>query len=301
MTYRGWICISRGWICLSRVWICLSRVWICLSWLSLLALGVATVGAQTQATSGSQRRVPAPAQSTPQEEKASTDDFRPTDDLRKVERFGDLQMARKHYRGAIPYYEKALRLLEPKIAVLYNKIGIAYHQQLRFDMAKKYYAIAIKEDRTYGAAINNLGTLYYGQKKYKSAIKQYKKALGVKPNSASIHSNLGTAYFARKKYDRALTSYRKALKLDPEVFERRSTYGVLLHERAVEDRARFHYFLAKTYAASGVLDRALLHLGKALEDGFQDRGQIARDPAFAELIKTEAYAQLMATPPAPLP
>ena len=281
--------------CIDRGWICISRGWICLSWLSLFALGVETVGAQTQATSGSERQVPAAAQSTPPKAKA------PTDDLRKIERFGDLQMARKHYRGAIPYYEKTLRLLEPKIAVLYNKIGIAYHQQLQFDMAKKYYAIAIKEDRTYGAAINNLGTVYYGQKKYKSAIKQYKKALGVKPDSASIHSNLGTAYFARKKYDRALASYRKALELDPEVFERRSTYGVLLHERAVEDRARFQYFLAKTYAAAGVLDRALLHLRKAMEEGFRDNDQIARDPAFAELITTEAYAQLMANPPAPLP
>ena len=273
--------------CISRGWTCISRGWICLSWLSLFALGVKTVGAQTQGASGSERRVPAQAQSTPQKAKAPTDDFRPTDDLRKIERFGDLQMARKHYRGAIPYYEKTLRLLEPKIAVLYNKIGIAYHQQLQFDLAKKYYAIAIKEDRTYGEAINNLGTVYYGQKKYKSAIKQYKKALGVKPDSASIHSNLGTAYFARKKYDRALASYRKALELDPEVFERRSAYGVLLHERAVEDRARFHYFLAKTYAAAGVLDRALLHLRKAMEDGFKDHGQIARDPAFAELITTE--------------
>ena len=189
-----------------------------------------------------------------------------------MERFGDLQMARKNYRGAIPYYEKTLGLLEPKIAVLYNKTGIAYHQQLQFDMARKYYERAMKADKTYGEAINNLGTVYYGRKKYKSAIKQYKKALKQKPNSASIHSNLGTAYFARKKYDRALASYRKALELDPEVFERRSTFGVLLQERAVEDRGRFHYFVAKTYAAAGVLDRALLHLRKALEDGFKDNG-----------------------------
>ena len=252
-------------------------------------------GAQSPAARGPELQVPPPPETTPPE--AET----PTNDLRKLERSGDLQMARKDYRQAIPYYEKTLGLLEPKIAVLNNKIGIAYHHQLQFDMAKKYYVIAIQEDRTYGEAINNLGTVYYGQKKYKSAIKQYKKALELMPNAASIHSNLGTAYFSRKKYDRALAAYRKALELDPEVFERRSTFGVLLQERSVENRARFHYFLAKTYAAAGVLDRALLYLRKALEDGFQDHDKIARDPAFAELVKTEAYAQLMANPPPPLP
>ena len=77
--------------------------------------------------------------------------------------------------------------------------------------------------------------------------------------------------------------------------------GLDLHDCAVEDRAQFHYFLDKTYGAAGVLDRALLHLRKPLEDGFQDDGQIARDPAFAELVTTEAYAQLTANPPVPLP
>ena len=271
------------------------RGWIYITLMSLLALGVETAGAQTSVASGPERQVRAPAETAQLAAKP------PADDLQALEKLGDLQMVRKNYREAIAYYEKALKALEPKAAVLENKMGIAYHQQLQFGTAKKYYQRAIKANRTYGEAINNLGTVYYGQRKYKSAIKQYKKALGVKPNDAYIHSNLGTAYFARKKYDQAQAAYLKALELDPEVFERRSTFGVMLHERSVQDRALFDYFLARTYAAGGALDRALLYLRKALEEGFKDHHKIAGDPAFAELIKTEAYARLMANPPSPLP
>ena len=64
-------------------------------------------------------------------------------------------------------------------------------------------------------------------------------------------SNLGTGYFARKDYVRAWESWQHALSLDPEVFESRSTQGVLLQERSVEERAKFHFYLAKTYAKAG--------------------------------------------------
>ena len=38
------------------------------------------------------------------------------------------------------------------------------------------------------------------------------------------------------------------------MFERRSQYGELLQERSVEDRAKFHLYLAKTYAKAGEND-----------------------------------------------
>lgn len=218
----------------------------------------------------------------------------------QLEKRADVSMARKDYREAASLYLKALQL-DPKNAVLHNKIGIANQQQVRLDDAKKYYERAIKLNNKYSEAINNLGTVYYSRKKYGSAISQYNKALKIAPDSASIYSNLGIAFFARKKYDDAFAAYRKALELDPDVFEHKSTYGVLLQERTVEDRARFHYFLAKTYAAANRLELALDYLKKALEEGFKEKDKITDDPAFAELIKTEAFVQLMANPPKVLP
>ena len=109
----------------------------------------------------------------------------------------------------------------------------------------------------FAEAINNLGTIYFAKKSYRRAIEQYKKALRLHPDSSSMLSNLGTAYFARKNYDLAFELYQKALELDADVFERRSSTGVLLQDRSVEERAKFHYYLAKTYAKAGKNDLAI--------------------------------------------
>src|ERR1035437_2885985 len=68
---------------------------------------------------------------------------------------GDIFMARKMYREAI----EAFREGSPKDAVLRNKIGIAHHQLIQLDTAKKYYEQAVKLKPTYPEAINNLGTV----------------------------------------------------------------------------------------------------------------------------------------------
>jgi tetratricopeptide (TPR) repeat protein len=203
---------------------------------------------------------------------------------------GDIFVARKMFREAIDSYKQA-----PESPVALNKIGIAYHQLLDLDTAKKYYERALKQDGRYSEAINNLGTIYYAKKSYRRAISQYKKALKLNPDSASIYSNLGTAYFARKDYDAAMTAYEKAFSLDPEVFERRSSAGVLLQERSVEERAKFHYYQAKLYAKNGMDDRALLCLRKALEEGLKDdREKIRETPEFATLRENQEFKDLLA-------
>ena len=201
---------------------------------------------------------------------------------------GDIFMARKMYREAVEVYQSA-----GNSAVLVNKIGIAYHQMLDLNQAQRYYEKAIKLNPHYSEAINNLGTIYYAKKSYRKAVKQYKKALKVNPNSASIHSNLGTAHFARKKYKDAFQSYQTALELDPEVFEHRGTNGVLLQERSVQERAKFHYYLAKTYAKAGHVERALQYMRKALEEGFKDKNKFLEDSEFTALRELPEFQQLI--------
>ncbi len=197
----------------------------------------------------------------------STPDVRQTEAPKPVtpEMRGDIYMARKMYREALEAYKSGPQ----DSAVLANKIGIAYHQMLDLDNARKYYERAVKLRPSYAEAINNLGTIYYARKSYRRSITQYKKALRITPSSASILSNLGTSYFARKNYDLAFATYQQALALDPEVFEHRSTMGILLQERTVDERAKFHYYLAKTYAKAGDVEHALIYVRKALEEGFK--------------------------------
>src|SRR5258708_3169959 len=64
---------------------------------------------------------------------------------------GYIFMARKQYREAI----EAFREGSPKDAVLRNKMGIANHQMMKLDDARKYYEQAVKLKPAYSEAINN--------------------------------------------------------------------------------------------------------------------------------------------------
>jgi tetratricopeptide (TPR) repeat protein len=203
---------------------------------------------------------------------------------------GDIYMARKMYREATETYQ-----LGPKDSpVIANKTGIAYHQLLELESAKKWYEKAVKLNPQYAEAINNLGTIYYANKSYRRAITQYRKALAITPDAASILSNLGTAYFARKNYTEASALYEKALKLDPDVFEHRGTNGVLLVERSVDERAKYHYYVARMYAKDGQNERALLYIRKSLEEGFKERDKFQKEPEFAALRENDEFKKLMA-------
>ncbi len=241
---------------------------------------------------------PAPQQSQPAPESSSGTQVAPQPvKALSPEVRGDIAMARKMYREAIDYYQEGIKSKSGDRSILSNKIGIGYHQMMDLRVAEKYYKQAIKLNPKYSEAINNLGTIYYARKSYRRAINQYKKALRLAPESASIYSNLGTAYFARKKYEDASKAYQQALALDPEVFEHRSTQGVLLQERSVEERAKFHFYLAKTYAKAGMNDRAFLYLRKALEEGFKDKQKMAEDPDFAKIKDMPEFKQLLAMEP----
>ncbi len=208
---------------------------------------------------------------------------------------GDIFMARKMYREAIDKYREA-----PESAVVDNKIGIAFHVLLQFDIAKKNYERAIKLDSQYYEAVNNIGTIYYAAKNYRRAISYYKRSLKISGPTGSICANLGAAYFARRDYKHASAYYEEALKLDPDVFERHSGVGTLMQERTVTELALFHLALAKTYAKAGSNDRALIYLRKALEEGIKDRNKIPDIPEFASLKKDPAFGQLLAENPKPL-
>jgi len=210
-----------------------------------------------------------------------------------AEQRADILMARKMYREAVEVYKEA----PLDSAIIWNKIGIAYHQMLQINEAKKHYEKAVKLNPNYSEAINNLGTIHYSRKSFRRAVSQYNKALKLSPKSASIYSNLGTAQFARKKYKEASESYQKALELDPEVFEHRSSYGTLLLERSVEEKAKFHYYLAKTYANAGNTERAIQYIRMALEEGFKEKQKLMEEPEFAKLRETAEFKELMASEP----
>src|SRR5207245_10073498 len=111
---------------------------------------------------------------------------------------------------------------------------------------------------------------------------------------ATLYSNLAYAYFGEKKYEEAIASCRQALILDPQLFEHGSSRsGSLLQDRSVGDRGRFYYLLAKSYAEAGNLERCLIYLRKAKDEGYKELAAANSDPAFAAALKDPAIQEVL--------
>ena len=246
---------------------------------AMLATSAAPVRAENP-----QLASPAPSLSVAQPSssaQAATPDLTP--ELR-----GDLAMAHQQYLQAIDAYSQ-----EPtKSAILWNKMGMAYHHLFAVDQARRDYQRALQIRPDYPEALNNLGAIYYAKKNYSKAIRYYQKAIHFDPNSAPIYSNLGTAWFARGKVDLGIEAYRNAFALDPRVFQ--SGSALLVNESLpAHDRAQQDFCLAKLFAQSGKNDEAIEYLRKALDEGFTDRKKILEDQTLASLRATPEFAQLM--------
>lgn len=209
------------------------------------------------------------------------------------EQRGDLYMARKQYREAADTYRENAH----NSAVMWDKVGVAYHQLGDLRDARKSYEHAIRLDKKYADAINNVGTIFYAEKKYRSAISRYNRALQFAPDSASIWSNLGTAWYARGKFDLMNQAYLKALQLDPDVFEKNNSVGTRMIDRGVADKARYHFELARLYAGTGKNELALQYLRKALEEGFKEKDKLQQAKEFSTLRETQEFKDLMSLEP----
>src|ERR1035438_3295671 len=93
---------------------------------------------------------------------------------------GDIFMAKKQYREAVDAFHQG----SPKDPVLWNKMGIAYHQMMQLDSALKSYQQAVRLKRDYLEAINNIGTIYYARKNFRRSITYYQRALKLAPQAA---------------------------------------------------------------------------------------------------------------------
>jgi tetratricopeptide (TPR) repeat protein len=213
------------------------------------------------------------------------------------EQLADLYMVRKDYREATMVY-KRLTDQNPRNPVYLNKLGIALHQQEALAQALKYYERASKVDPSYADAQNNIGTIWYQRKRYGKAIKAYQRAIAIRSDMAVLYSNLAYAYFGDKKYEQAIGSFRQALVLDPQFFEHNSSRsGSLLQDRSVGDRGRFYYLLAKSFAEAGNLDRCLIYLRKAKDEGYKELAALKTDPSFSAVLKIPAIQEILAPKP----
>ncbi len=229
-----------------------------------------------------QQQQPAAAEVAPQTPKMSDEDL------------ARLYLVRKEYREAQDIFHK-LTVEHPKNAVYWNELGISFHNQAQLGAALKCYQRATKLDPNYADPRNNIGTIYYDRKKFAKAIRSYKKAIVLRQDFAAFYLNLGYAYFGQKNYEESIAAFRKALQIDPDTFEAaRSRGGSVIQDRSIGgDRARFYFLLAKSFAESGNVERCVIYLKKAREEGYQDMKSVKSDPSFASVVKDPAVQELL--------
>jgi tetratricopeptide (TPR) repeat protein len=205
---------------------------------------------------------------------------------------GDEFVAQKQYSDAIDVYQGLLREY-PRDAVLLNKIGIAYHQQLNMREAKRYYERAIHADPKYASAMNNLGAVEYQRKSYKRAVRDYNKAIALDSSVGSYFSNLGYAYVSMKQFEPAMAAFRKAIEIDPMVFEQHGQSGSILMERSIEDRGQFFFYVAKSFAQAGNAEKCAQYLRKSRDEGYKQISNAKTDPAFASVRENPVVKEIL--------
>ena len=206
------------------------------------------------------------------------------------EQWGDLFMIHHQYLEAIDAYRKAPR----DSAVVWNKLGIAYHHMFALDQAKADYARALHLNPRYGEALNNLAAVYYAEKDYTRAEKTYRRAIKLIPTSATAYNNLGTAYFADGKFKQGAEAYSAAFAIDPAVFKG-DPLQTISETSSTEERARVDFCLAELYARAGMKEQAIGYLRKALDAGFNDSKRLMQDQELANIRQTAEFEQLIAT------
>jgi len=266
--------------------------------LLLIALLVAALPLAAQ-TAAPEQQEPAPQgglQAPPPAIQLLPLDTTPPD---KLEEQGDNLRARNMLLDAIDSYRAAIA--KKPSAVLYNKLGITDILLRRTNDALTAINRAIHMQRGYADAWNNRGSVYYLEGNYRRAAKDFEHAIKLNNQSASFHCNLGSAYFNERQLDKASREYQIALKLDPGVFERSSKSGIAALMGKPGDHAQFEYLMAKLYAETGDMPETLLHLRKALEEGYKDINNVYKDQEFATVRTDQRFKDLMAQKPESIP
>ncbi len=215
-----------------------------------------------------------------------------------LEQRADIFMARKDYADAVNYYSRALKQADYSDARLWNKLGIAYQQELNFRAARNAYNQAIRRRKDMPEPWNNLGTTFFLDNRFRKSLRYYQRAVQLDPNSPSFHLNLGTTYFRLKKHQEGLEEYRAALTLDPNCLTEHSATGTVVQARGGD--VEFFFTMAKIFASLGKTEEAVRFLRRAFEDGFKDQKRLDEDPDFQKISQEPAYVELMKNLPAPI-
>jgi tetratricopeptide (TPR) repeat protein len=112
----------------------------------------------------------------------------------------------------IEYFTKALEL-DPKLAAAYERRGMLYYFQEKYDKVIQDFNSYIELAPAKGEAYRMLGMGYLKNEMYRPAINNFTRAIEIKPEHAPAYANRAEAYRLIGKYDEAIIDATRAIKL----------------------------------------------------------------------------------------
>lgn len=131
---------------------------------------------------------------------------------------GEFELRLKRLEAAEKSFDKAIELA-PDDVKLRTDIGDAYADKGYFEESEKHFQAALDVDPNLAHVFNKLGIAYRRQKKHKKALDLYNSARRHHPDDENLMFNMARAYLAAGDTGNAVKMIEKALGIAPEFKE----------------------------------------------------------------------------------
>ncbi len=129
---------------------------------------------------------------------------------------------------AVLQYNQAI-ILNPKNAVLYEGRAYCFYQLGKFDKAISDYNTAITLDPNYATYYGNRGYCFFEQDNFDKAINNFNKAITLDSNNDDYYNMRGNCFYHKLNYDEAIKDFNQAITLNPHVSKYYHNYGYALY------------------------------------------------------------------------
>ncbi|XP_051912790.1 tetratricopeptide repeat protein 6-like [Hippocampus zosterae] len=163
----------------------------------------------------------------------------------------------KEFERAIEDLLKACELnkIDPEAQ---NSLGMAYFDNLQYDLALDRFSKAIELNDQMAKYYNNKGLAYYHLKEYSLSLEECNKALKLDPLDSRIYYNRGNSYLALNRIPESHSDFDRSIELDgqnPKFFHSKGlAYQDTDYERAIQ-------FFEKALEVDPANVPSLYHLG----------------------------------------
>jgi serine/threonine-protein kinase len=225
---------------------------------------------------------------------------------------GFLYYETNRYDAAANQFRLAAELAPLNVRAHNNLGGLMYFLERRAEAREAFEASLAAEPNA--DAYSQLGTMAFDEADYARSADMFERAVELEPRDCQLVGNLATAYHWGDTRARAGPAIRSAIEVceaslelapgDPQLMAALAGYygmlgenrrrGLELLERATSSPvvdAQLMSVIGESYEDLGERDRALLWLGRALDNGVT-LSQIEGMPSLDELRKDPRYAEL---------